>query len=378
MASQNGKKKLVVLQLTGGNDYLNCVVPYTNEHYLDGRPNIRVPQEDVIPLNDRLGLHPAMGPMKELYEQGKVAIIHGVGYPNPSRSHFRSMDIWHTCEPDKVATEGWLGRALREIDPRGENVVGGVNFGAVLPRALACPGVPVASVSDLESYGLLTSMSEGDQRKEALEVFSRMYTPTIGRGWVGDYLGKTGINALRGADILRSAIDVYSSTVEYAYNPIAKSMRSIAQVMFADVGTQIFYTQHGSFDTHTGELATQDTLWTEISRAVMDFYQDLKEHNAQDDVILFMFSEFGRRVKDNGSGTDHGQAGVAFVVGDSVKGGMYSEYPSLHPSDLVDGDMRFNLDFRGVYSHILENCLEVDPVPIVEGRFEQARFLQTA
>ena len=378
MASQNGKKKLVVLQLTGGNDYLNCVVPYTNEHYLDGRPNIRVPQEDVIPLNDRLGLHPAMGPMKELYDQGKVAIIHGVGYPNPSRSHFRSMDIWHTCEPDKVATEGWLGRALREIDPRGENVVGGVNFGAVLPRALACPGVPVASVSDLESYGLLTSMSEGDQRKEALEVFSRMYTPTIGRGWVGDYLGKTGINALRGADILRSAIDVYSSTVEYAYNPIAKSMRSIAQVMFADVGTQIFYTQHGSFDTHTGELATQDTLWTEISRAVMDFYQDLKEHNAQDDVILFMFSEFGRRVKDNGSGTDHGQAGVAFVVGDSVKGGMYSEYPSLHPSDLVDGDMRFNLDFRGVYSHILENCLEVDPVPIVEGRFEQARFLQTA
>ena len=375
MVSKNGKKKLVVLQLTGGNDYLNCVVPYTNEHYYDGRPAIRVPQEDVIPLDDHVGFHPAMEPMKELFDQGDMAIIHGVGYPNPSRSHFRSMDIWHTCEPDKVATEGWLGRALRDIDPEGENVVGGVNFGGVLPRALACPGVPIASVNDLDNYGLLTSMAENEQRKEALEVFSRMYTPTIGKGWVGDYLGKTGINALKGADILRSSLDSYSSTVEYADNPIAKNLRSIAQVMFADVGTRVFYTSHGSFDTHTGELATHNGLWTEISRAVMDFYADLKEHNAQEDVILLMFSEFGRRLKDNGSGTDHGQAGVAFVIGDSVNGGMYSEYPSLHPSDLIEGDPIFSLDFRGVYSDILENWLHVDPVPIVEGQFEKPNVL---
>ncbi len=378
MASQNRQRKLVVLQLTGGNDYLNCIVPYDNPYYLDGRPSIRIPQDRVIPLNDQLGLHPSMGPMKELYDQGKMAIIHGVGYSNPSRSHFRSMDIWHTCEPEKVATEGWLGRALKEIDPKGENVVGGVNFGAVLPRALAYPGVPIASVSDLESYGLLTSMSEASQREQALEVFSRMYTPTIGKDWVIDYLGKTGINALRGTDILRSALDKYSSTVEYSYTPIAKNLKSIAQVMFADLGTRVFYTQHGNFDAHTGELALQERLWTELSRAVYDFYEDLKEHNAEEDIILFMFSEFGRRVKDNGSGTDHGQAGVAFVIGDQVKGGMYGEYPSLHPSDLVDGDLKFNVDFRGVYSHILENWLELDPVPIVEGQFEQPNFLLTA
>ena len=196
-----------------------------------------------------------------------------------------------------------------------------------------------------------------------------------GPGCRTDYLGKTGINALKGADILRSSLDTYSSTVEYADNPIAKNLKSIAQVMFADVGTRVFYTSHGSFDTHTGELATHNSLWTEISRAVMDFYADLKEHDAQEDVILLMFSEFGRRLKDNGSGTDHGQAGVAFVIGDTVKGGMYSEYPSLHPSNLIEGDPIYSLDFRGVYSDILENWLHVDPVPIVEGQFEKPNVL---
>ena len=186
MDSQKKQKKLVVVQLTGGNDYLNCIVPYNNPHYLDGRPSIRISQDEVIPIDNEIGFHPSMGPIKELYDQGNVAIIHGVGYSNPSRSHFRSMDIWHTCEPDKVATEGWLGRALKEIDPNGENVVGGVNFGSVLPRALAYPGVPIASVSDLETYGLLTSLSDGSQRQKALEIFSRIYTPTIGSDWVVD------------------------------------------------------------------------------------------------------------------------------------------------------------------------------------------------
>ena len=156
MTSTKKDPVLVVLQLSGGNDALNTLIPYGDSLYADNRPTVRVSEDQVLPLNDHLGFNPSMAPLKELYDQGKMAVIQGVGYPNPNRSHFRSMDIWHTCEPDKVGTEGWLGRAIREVDPNGENVLTAVNFGRGLPRALAAPGVPVASVGNLETYGVLT------------------------------------------------------------------------------------------------------------------------------------------------------------------------------------------------------------------------------
>jgi uncharacterized protein (DUF1501 family) len=155
MASVNQDPVVVVLQLSGANDYLNSVIPYTNPLYKDNRPRVGVAEEDVLPINDELGFHPNMGTMKNLYDEGKLAIIHGIGYENSPRSHFRSMDIWHTCEPDTVGTEGWVGRVIRDLDPKGENVLKGVNFGTGLPRAMAVRGVPVTSVSDLESYGVL-------------------------------------------------------------------------------------------------------------------------------------------------------------------------------------------------------------------------------
>jgi uncharacterized protein (DUF1501 family) len=155
---------LVVLQLSGGNDALNTIIPYGDPLYFDNRPSVRIPEDQVLPIDDYIGFHPTMGPIKQLYDEGKVAIIQGIGYPHPSRSHFRSMDIWHTCEPDKVGEEGWLGRALRDIDPNKENVLTGVNFGRGLPRALVAPGVPVASVGNLETYGVLTGIEAEDQR----------------------------------------------------------------------------------------------------------------------------------------------------------------------------------------------------------------------
>jgi uncharacterized protein (DUF1501 family) len=167
MASNGKKPVLVVLQLSGGNDALNTLIPYSNPLYFDNRPSVRIPADQVLPLNDSIGFHPAMGPIKELYDAGKVAVIQGIGYPKPSRSHFRSMDIWHTCEPDKIGTEGWLGRTLRELDPQKENVLTGVNFGRGLPRALAVAGVPVASVGNLDSYGVLTGIEAEDQRTAA-------------------------------------------------------------------------------------------------------------------------------------------------------------------------------------------------------------------
>ena len=374
--SSNGKDPvLVVLQLSGGNDYFNTVIPYSDPNYYDNRRALGIPEDDVLRLDGEMGLHPAMGPMKRLYDEGEVAVIHGIGYENSPRSHFRSMDIWHTCEPEIVGTEGWLGRATRDIDPLGENPVTAVNFGHGLPRALAAPGVSVASVSDLESYGLLTGIEEQEKRDRVLERFSKMYAPALGSGPVMDYLGKTGLDALKGADILKAAPESYQSSVEYAANPIAKSLRDVAMVHTANLGARIFYTQHGSFDTHAAQKLAHASLWAEVSGAIADFWDDLREHNAHENVIMFLFSEFGRRVKDNGSGTDHGAAGVSFAIGPRVKGGMYGFYPETQAEKLDQGDLVPNVDFRSAYSTILESWMALDPMPIVNGRFEDLAFV---
>jgi uncharacterized protein (DUF1501 family) len=377
MASNTKDPVLVILQLSGGNDALNTVIPYSNPLYQDNRPKVGIPQDQVLPINDSIGFHPAMGPIKKLYDEGKVAIIQGIGYPNPSRSHFRSMDIWHTCEPTKVGDEGWVGRAIRDMDPQKENVLTGVNFGRGLPRALAVPGVPVASVGNLETYGVLTGIEAEDQRLMALETFSRTYSPMLGKGPVLSYFAQTGLDALKGADILSTALDNYSSSVKYDSDDVAQYMKNIVQTHLANLGTRVLYTTapYNSFDTHAGELANHTRLWTQTSNAISAFYEDLKEHNATDNVVLFVFTEFGRRVHDNGSGTDHGAGGHAFVIGDAVKGGLYGEYPSLEAGKLMEGDLHYNNDFRGTYATLLERWLHLDSKPIVGGTFEQLDFL---
>ena len=378
MATTKKDPVVVVLQMTGANDYLNTIIPYTNGHYRDARPKVGIPEDQALPIDGELAFNPNMGPIKKLYDEGKVAIIHGIGYENSPRSHFRSMDIWHTCEPDIVGTEGWAGRVIRDLDPNAENVLKGVNFGQGLPRALALRGVPVTSVSSLESYGVLSSVpgvAAEAERAQILDRFARMYAPAIGTGEVMDYLGQTGRDALQGADIIRTAPERYSSTVEYAETPIAKYLRDIAQVYLADLGTQLFYTQHGSFDSHFNQPPMHTKLWIDMSSAISDFFDDLKEHDAGDNLIMVLFTEFGRRVKDNGTGTDHGAGGAAFVIGNQVKGGMYSTYPSLKPEDLTQGDLAPNYDFRGFYSTIIDRWLGLDPVPIVGGNFEQMDFV---
>ena len=376
MNSDNENPVVVVVQLTGGNDYLNSVIPYTDSNYYENRLSFSVPQEDVIKLDTQLGFHPTMAPIREIYDRGDLAIINGVGYENSPRSHFRSMDIWHTCEPDKIGTEGWLGRAIRDLDPKGDNPITGVNIGQALPRALTVPGVPVASVSDLNTYGLLTNIENEDRRAKVLERFSNMYGQAIGSGPVNDYLARTGLDALRGADILKEALDRYSSTVEYGSSSISKSLRDVAMIHTANLVTRVFYTQLGSFDTHASQPPVFDKLWTELSRAITDFWEDLKNHEADREVVMFLFSEFGRRVKDNGSGTDHGAAGACFALGPSVKGGIYGEYPSTDASDLEQGDLVPNQDFRGVYSTIVEDWLGLAAFPIVDGHFERPNFIE--
>ena len=369
----NGKQPiLVVVQLTGGNDFMNTVVPYTNPIYYDVRKKIVVQEDEVLPINDQLGFHPKMGPIKELYDEGKVAVIQGIGYPNSSRSHFRAMDIWHTCEPDEISTKGWLGQVIKELDPDQENVLTGMNFGRGLPRAMAMAGVPVSSVGDLDNYGLMSGIAEEKQRLEALEIFKSMYAPAIGTGPVMEYLAQTGRDVIKGADMLKVAPGMYSSDVEYGDSSFAKSLKDVARVHLADLGVRIFYTQQGGYDTHANEMPDHPKLLDDLSTSVMDFFQDLRDHDASKEVTMLVFTEFGRRMKDNGSGTDHGSGGGAFLIGDSVKGGLYSEYPSLERDQWELGeDLKHTIDFRGVYGTVLEQWLDVEAAPIVGGTFEQ-------
>jgi uncharacterized protein (DUF1501 family) len=364
-----------VLSLSGGNDGLNTVIPYTNGLYRDYRPTLGIPEDQVIPLNDELGLYPAMAPLKKFWDEGKLAIFVGIGYPHPSYSHFRSMDIWHTCEPEKTGTEGWLGLATRELDPLKENIVTAVSFGPSMFRALVVPGVPVACVDDLDTYGLLTGITPVQQRAKILEKFAQNYAPMMGTDAVMQYLGQTGLEAMEGADILKVAPAQYSSTVQYPSTSIAKKLKGIAQVHFANLGSRVFYCDHLGFDTHANQTGVHATLWNDVSNAIEAFFTDLREHDAADNVLMFLFTEFGRRVRDNGSGTDHGAGGVSFVIGDAVKGGQYGEYPSRKAEDLTQGDLAPTLDFRGLYTTILEDWLHVDAKPIVKGSFEKPRFL---
>ena len=373
-ASKNGTKDpvLVVLQLSGGNDFMNTVVPYSDPFYYDFRKTVGIPEEDLLHIDNRYGLHPALSTFKEMYDQGNLAIIAGVGYPNPDRSHFRSMDIWHTAEPTAPIPEGWLGRVIRELDPNKQNVCTGVSFGQGLPRAMYLSGVPAISIRDLESYGLLTKMPGARQRR-AINVFTRMYAPEEfdEASMVLGHIGQTGVDALTGVDMLKPVPAQYSSNVEYGSDQLSQSLRGIAQVHTANLGTRVFYAELGGFDTHGAQMGTQTDLLGHVSTAVSDFFDDLREHDAAEEVVMLVFTEFGRRVRDNGNGTDHGSGGGAFLIGDRVNGGVYAEYPSLDPADQLSGDLHYNNDFRSIYSTILDDWYGIQPEPIVNGSFER-------
>ena len=372
MVSTLKEKVLVVIQLPGGNDFMNTIVPYTNEHYFDARKKVVIDPSDVLPINDSLAFNGNTGPLKNLYDDGKVAIVQGIGYPNSNRSHFRGMDIMHTCEPDKVGVEGWLGLAIREMDPKQENVLTGVNIGRGLPRALSVSGVPVTSIGDIEAYGVLNDSDKAHLRDRSIQSFKNIYSQAIGSGPVSEYIGKTGIDILKGADLLSGVAGSYSSSVEYADNPIAKSLRDVARIHLSGLGTRVFYTNHGGYDSHANELHTHPGLMTELSGAIADFMDDLEQHDAADEVAILVFTEFGRRMRDNGSGTDHGSGGGAFIIGKDVAGGLYSEYPSLDPTDWEHGeDLKHTIDFRGIYGTMLEQWMGVEARPIVKGEFEQ-------
>lgn len=372
------EKNLVVIQLSGGNDYLNTIVPYESGLYYDYRPNMGLKDDFIIPIDDKIAFNSNMDIFKNSFDANNLAVMMGIGYPDPNRSHFRSMDIWHTAEPYESSSVGWLGKTIKNLDPNGSNPITAVNFGKGLPRALACPGVSVASVGALESYGLYTGVSGSKNRDILLDTIDRIYQPMNLDGVPSIRLLETGRGALDGADILSEAPKKYHSSIEYPEdNPIAQSLKGIAQVASARLGTRVFYASHGSFDTHTDELKNHSLLWNQLSTAIDCFQRDLKEQSLDDETVIWIFSEFGRRIADNGTGTDHGSGGVAFLLGNSVKGGLYGEYPNLDPSAQLEGDIKFNTDFRSLYSTILEDILNVESEKILSDKFSKINLINS-
>ena len=372
------QKNLVVIQLSGGNDYLNTIVPYETGLYYDYRPNMGLKDDSIIPIDNKIAFNSNIDLFKKTFDDKNLAVMMGIGYPEPNRSHFRSMDIWHTAKPFESSSIGWLGKTVKNIDPKGLNPITAVNFGKGLPRALACPGVSVASVGALESYGLFTGVSGAKNREILLDTVDRIYQPMNRDGVPSLRLLETGRGALDGADLLSEAPNNYSSDVEYPEdNPIAQSLKGIAQVASARLGTRIFYAQHGSFDTHTDELKNHSLLLKQLSVAIDCFQRDLIKQKLDDETVIWIFSEFGRRIADNGTGTDHGSGGVAFLLGNSVKGGLYGECPNLEPSAQLEGDIHYNMDFRTLYSTILEDVLDVDSETILDEKFTKLSVLKS-
>ena len=372
------QKNLVVIQLSGGNDYLNTIVPYETGLYYDYRPNMGLKDDSIIPIDNKIAFNSNIDLFKKTFDDKNLAVMMGIGYPEPNRSHFRSIDIWHTAKPFESSSIGWLGKTVKNIDPKGLNPITAVNFGKGLPRALACPGVSVASVGALESYGLFTGVSGAKNREILLDTVDRIYQPMNRDGVPSLRLLETGRGALDGADLLSEAPNNYSSDVEYPEdNPIAQSLKGIAQVASARLGTRIFYAQHGSFDTHTDELKNHSLLLKQLSVAIDCFQRDLIKQKLDDETVIWVFSEFGRRIADNGTGTDHGSGGVAFLLGNSVKGGLYGEYPNLEPSAQLEGDIHYNMDFRTLYSTILEDVLDVDSETILDEKFTKLSVLKS-
>jgi uncharacterized protein (DUF1501 family) len=361
---------LVVVQMSGGNDGLNTVVPYGLDGYRSARPTLGIREADVLPLTDYLGLHPEMGPLRDHYQAGEVAIIQGVGYPNQNLSHFRAMDIWHTAAPDTYDSSGWLGNYLASTDADGGNPMYAASVTDGLNRALYRSGVAVSTIASLEAYQFRTDPRYADDREAQLAAAATIYGQNYRAQPSQAHIARTAVNAIASSEQVQGATRAYTSNVEYPNFPLARSLKTVAQLIAADLGTRLYYVAFGGFDTHSGEPNTHARLLGGFASAVDAFLQDAVQLGTAERVLLMTFSEFGRRVNENSSqGTDHGTAGPMFVIGRRAKGGLYGEHPSLQSLD-GNRNLRYGVDFRAVYGTVLESWLGADQRLALGARYE--------
>jgi uncharacterized protein (DUF1501 family) len=363
---------LVVVNFQGGNDGLNTVVPFGMPAYYKYRPSLAVSQNDVLRINDTIGLNPQLKAFKDMYDKGQVAIVQGVGYPKPDFSHFRSTEIWQTAAPDAYVSTGWLGRYLDGASLPAANLFNAVAVADVLPEVLVADRVDVAAIAQLNGYGLTSDRSKTVGRDAFHSLVSDNNVP-----FHSPYLAQVAQiedHAQRGAEELPQLIAGYKSEATYPATPIGRSLALAAQIVGSKLGTRVIFVQLGSFDTHTTQKGTQDRLLSDFSAGISAFYADLAAHGNDGRVLTMTFSEFGRRVAENGSrGTDHGTAAPVFVIGGGVKGGLYGEHPSLDALD--NGNLRFTTDFRSIYATVLEKWLRRPSSGIVGAGFAQLPML---
>jgi uncharacterized protein (DUF1501 family) len=356
---------LVIVNLQGGNDGLNCVVPHGNPQYYQLRPSLAIPQSDVLGIDANVGFNPQMRSFKDLYDKGMVAVVQGVGYPEPDHSHFRSTEIWQTAAPGRYEHTGWLGRYLDDAGLPKTNLFNGVAISQVLPEVMIARDVDVPAIPQANGYGLLSDRNPMARRTYSELVRDNRFP------FQSPYLAQVAEiedHAQRGSEELPKLIAGYKTEASYPATPFGRSLSLAAQIVGSNIGTRVLYVQHGSFDTHINQMATQDRLLAEFSNAMKAFYDDLAAHGNDKRVLTMTFSEFGRRIAENGSrGTDHGEASPLFLVGGGVKGGMYGALPDLTATNM--GNLRFSTDFRSVYATVLERWLGRPSNTILGGSF---------
>ncbi len=362
-----GYNRLVVIQLSGGNDGLNTVVPYRNDLYYKARPSIALNKNKVIKLNDDLGFHSNLTPLKRLYDQGYLSIINNVGYPNPNRSHFRSTDIWQSAsDSNKHVQTGWIGRYL---DAYGNRADEAIEIDDSL--SLALKGNRKNGIATRNASFLYKALQESNFNK----ILSYQNSTHLSEHNLG-YLYKTMIDAKSSANYLFEKTQDYNAIQTYPVNPLANQLKSVAQFINSGLDTKIYYTSLVGFDTHVNQVDKQDHLLNIYADSVLAFVNDLKKQNTFKNTLILTFSEFGRRVKQNSAnGTDHGAANNVFIIGEKLKRqGLYNNLASL--SDLDDnGDLKYEIDFRTIYATILNKWLQVDDERILNKSFSHLDFI---
>lgn len=369
------KRVLVLIQLAGGNDGLNTLIPLGDPAYEKARPGIGIRKGQALKLNDSFGLHPSLTGLRDLYDEGKLAIVQGVGYPNPDRSHFRSMDIWQSAQPqNENPRDGWLGRALEWQFDRQPGLAEALTLGtAKLPLAFVSTRVNVPTLRRLEDFQLVDGQGSAANRELTRTTLKQVTAQPTTAGGELDYLRRTTATALASAERLKSLSSTYRTTVNYPGTGLASRLKLIAQMLTADLPARIFVVSLDGFDTHSQQQPGHAALMAELAGAIRAFEQDLVEHKLSDRVLLATYSEFGRRVAENGSlGTDHGAASMLFALTPTGKAGLHGTHPSL--TDLTDGDLKFTTDFRSVYATMLDNWLEISSEHVLGGEFPRLGF----
>jgi uncharacterized protein (DUF1501 family) len=384
---------LVVLQMAGGNDGINTVVPYANDFYHKARPRIGLKGDDILKLTDEIGLHGALKGFKDLYDGGELSVIQGVGYPNPNRSHFRSTEIWQTAsDSDQVEKHGWLGRYFDNACQGADPAVG-VTIGSQLPEAFfaakpkgVCFNNPqnyrfIANGDATEEYkklneletsgpGLASDDSSPDMQNSGGSIGMLPAGMPMTGGRAIDFISRTALDAQHSSDEIRGIAARVQNQAEYPNSPLAGSLKLVAKLIGGGLPTRVYYVSQGGYDTHTNQIPTQQRLLQDLGDSMKAFVTDMKAQGNMQRVLVMTFSEFGRRVAENASsGTDHGAAAPMFIVGNKVQAGLLGKYPSLAPQDLFEGDVKYNVDFRSVYAGVLENWLKTKSAPILGKQF---------